>query len=100
MAKLRRKGRTREAKLLLICCEGAETEPQYFAAWAYDFPRVKICVRSPPNDQSAPAHVIEHAKHQMRKLRFENSDEAWLVVDRDRWPGKQLAILHQESTRA
>jgi len=89
MAKLRRKGKTREAKLLLICCEGAETEPQYFAHWAQHFPRVNILVVTPSENRSAPEYIVQLAKHHMRKLKFEEGDDAWLVTDRDRWPGNR-----------
>ena len=100
MAKLRRKGKTWDATLLLICCEGAETEPQYFSLWEDNFPRVKVLIVSPDGHRSAPSHVLETAKKQMRSMRFEKDDQTWIVTDRDRWQGKQMALLHQESRRS
>lgn len=99
MAKLRRKGKTRQATLLLICCEGAETEPQYFARWSAASARVKVVIVSPHANRSAPSHVLEAAKVQMRRLRFEKDDQTWIVTDRDRWPGQQMGLLHSESKR-
>ena len=96
MAKLRRKGKTRSAALMLICCEGAETEIQYFGAWAQEYPRVKVSIFSPPNNASAPSHLVDEIKSKMREHRFEAGDQAWLVLDEDRWQGKQRSNLHQQ----
>jgi hypothetical protein len=96
MAKLRRKIQTRSAALMLICCEGAKTEIQYFEEWEKQFPRVKVNVFSPPKDASAPSRLADTIKKSMRAQRFQTGDQAWLVLDQDQWPGKQLAILHQQ----
>jgi hypothetical protein len=96
MAKLRRKLQTRSSALMLICCEGAKTETHYFEAWERQFPRVKVRVFSPPEDASAPARMADAIKKAMRAQRFQTGDQAWLVLDQDRWQGKQWAALHQQ----
>jgi hypothetical protein len=96
MARLIRKGKTRSAALMLICCEGAKTEIQYFEEWEKQFPRVKVSVFSPPNDASAPSHLVSAIKTAMRAQRFETGDQAWVVLDQDRWHGKQWTIFHQQ----
>ena len=100
MAVLRRKGRTRSAVLLLICCEGAKTEVQYFEEYKSKSSRVHVAVISPSENRSAPSRLVQTAKAAMRALLFETGDQAWLVLDEDRWAGKQLAILHQEGRRS
>ncbi len=33
-------------------------------------------------------------KRHLVKAKIKNSDEAWLVIDKDQWPEQQLAELH------
>ncbi len=49
---------------------------------------------------SAPPGVLKRTKRHLKKEELRNSDEAWLVVDRDQWTDKQLAELHQWSQEA
>lgn len=81
---------------MLICCEGAKTEIQYFETWKRQFSRVKVSVFSPPENASAPSRLVDEIKTAMRAQRFQPGDQAWLVLDRDRWHGKQRSNLHQQ----
>nr|VFJ99409.1 MAG: RloB-like protein [Candidatus Kentron sp. LFY] len=106
MGKRRRFYRAKDSrsyrKLFLLAVEGAKTERQYF-----DWFRTSgdtgfvIRVECPKcNGKSSPPQVLERMKKYLEQAPLEVFDEAWLVVDKDRWTDAQLTTLHGWSQEA
>ena len=80
-------------KMFLIAAEGEKTEQQYFNFFNSRTATIKIeCLKS--GHSSSPFYVLKRMKTWLQKNALKDSDEAWLVVDKDRWPGEQLSELH------
>jgi hypothetical protein len=50
-------------------------------------------------NDSAPRHVLKRMEDYLRQQDLKDSDEAWLVVDRDLWTEEQLTQLHAWTQR-
>ncbi|MFI3242283.1 MAG: RloB family protein [Alphaproteobacteria bacterium] len=95
-------------KLFIISVEGANDEPKYFEALKDEFKlnvKFDYVVTSPKNDvenagsKSAPNHVIRRLTKKISEkstFNIKNGDEAWLVIDYDRW-GKVLHDVINEA---
>ena len=83
--------------MFLIATEGAKTEPQYFACFnAFNEFSSTVhvkCIRK-RQGASSPQHVLKAMKQHLADNNIKNSDEAWLVIDKDRWTELQLGELH------
>ena len=85
-------------KLFIVATEGVKTEPQYFAILNDRYPVIHVnCLKISRN---SPLQVLKRMKDHLKKEPLKNSDEAWLVVDKDQWPDEQLAQLHTWSQDA
>lgn len=86
-------GTRRYRRLFILSTEGRLTEPQYFTAIVRDLARVHVhCI--PSADKSAPRAVLKRMQSHLREAALRPGDEAWLVVDQDRWTPAQLGELH------
>jgi len=96
-----RKSEFRDARLIVIACEGAVTEPEYFEAARSRFilhpSRVHIEIVKRQENKSAPEYVSEALDDFARKFSLTDDDELWIVIDYDRWGQKKLS---QESAKA
>ena len=74
-------------KLFIVATEGDKTEPQYFAILNdhHSFIRIVDCIKS--KHHSSPPQVLKRMEDRLRQENLKNSDEAWLVVDKDQWTG-------------
>ena len=91
-------GERRYRKLFIVATEGVKTEPQYFAILNDRYSVIHVdCLKS---SHSSPSHVLKCMKDHLKKEPLKNSDEAWLVVNKDQWPDEQLAQLHTWSQSA
>ena len=84
-------------KLFVIATEGTKTEPQYFDLFKNSQHSVVKCVKS---KHHAPHQVLGRLKDRLNQEALSASDEAWLVVDKDKWTDDQLAQLHAWSQEA
>ena len=92
-------GERRYRKLFIVATEGVKTEPQYFAILNDRYSVIYVdCLRS--KHRSSPPHVLKRMKDRLKQETLKNSDEAWLVVDKDQWQDEQLAQLHTWSQDA
>ena len=92
----RPRGQRPYKKLFLIAAEGAKTEPQYFSIFNSRDAVVRVnCLKS--RHDSAPPQVLQRMKAWLKENDLKNSDEAWLVVDKDQWTDAQLTELHNWS---
>ncbi|MCY4603166.1 MAG: RloB family protein [Gemmatimonadetes bacterium] len=92
-------GERRYRKLFIVATEGAKTEPQYFVILNNQNLVIHVdCIKS--KDRSSPLQVLKRMKDRLKQETLKNSDEAWLVVDKDQWTDKQLEQLHSWSQGA
>ena len=90
-------GERRYRKLFIVATEGVKTEPQYFAILNYRYPFIHVNFLKSSN---SPLEVLKRMKDHLKKDPLKNSDEAWLVVDKDQWTDEQLAQLYTWSQDA
>jgi hypothetical protein len=80
-------------KLYLLAVEGTKTEPQYFALFDDEHAIVRVsCLKG--DSKSAPLYVLKRMQEHIEKNSFRDTDEAWLVVDKDAWKDAHLTKLH------
>jgi hypothetical protein len=77
-------------KLYVVSVEGAVTEPQYFEHFKKYGINIHIIKKK---NKSAPNQVLDELKRYLKANKLEKGDEAWVVVDKDNWPKKQLEII-------
>jgi hypothetical protein len=90
----RKLGELRYRKVFIIATEGEVTEPEYFLQLNNKQYSVQILCLKPSNSHS-PLEVLTQLKIHLKKEALRKSDEAWLVIDRDNWAKKDLAVLHK-----
>ena len=75
-------GRRREARVLLIVCEGKETEPRYFEALRNEL-RLRTLKIEVVAGRGSPGAIVRTAlqKQSELQLSFEAGDQAWCVFD-------------------
>ena len=79
-------------RIFVIVTEGEKTEPRYFSILGRLQTAVAIrCVNS--RGGRAPLDMLKEMKRQLQQLPLKNTDEAWLVVDRDEWQEEHLSLL-------
>ena len=92
-------GERRYRKLFIVATEGVKTEPQYFAILNDHHSVIHVdCTKS--KHHSSPLQVLKRMEDRLKQETLKNSDEAWLVVDKDQWQDEQLAQLHTWSQGA
>lgn len=70
-------------KRFLISTEGDQTEPQYFSMLNKMSKSVVKCLNNLHG--SSPLQILKVIKEYIKKKGLGKNDEAWLVVDRDKW---------------
>jgi len=89
-------GQRRYRKLFVIAAEGRVTEHQYFTIFNNDQSVIKVkCLKN--KDQSAPLNLLKRMKEYLKEESLLNTDEAWLVIDKDQWTDDQLNQLYNWS---
>ncbi len=83
-------------KLYLIVTEGSKTEPIYFSMFNHDEAIFRIkCLDS--KGASAPPKLLAQMQKYLDQEGIKNTDEAWIIVDKDSWTNDQLQALHDWS---
>lgn len=91
----RQLGQRRYKKVFIIAVEGSKTEPQYFSIFNSRNSVMHIDCLKGTSDVS-PTQVLKRLKRHLENNRkYNKSDEAWIVVDKDQWTKKQLIELFQ-----
>lgn len=86
-----RKTCCRDARLIVIATEGTVTEPDYFDGLnEQSNPKIKINVIRKETTNSSPAHVLHELDKVKKSYSLRRTDQLWMVIDRDRWPQKNL----------
>jgi len=93
---------TKDAKLIVIYCEGKKREKDYFNYFVELNQKIKLEVEEPSHDdnnspnglyEKAVSHIIKSKEDPNPK--YEIYDEIWLVFDTDKW-GKQISSVREE----
>jgi hypothetical protein len=98
----KRRSGFRDASLVVIACEGVETEPNYFNGFKEDAhnPRmhIEVLTREEPG-HSSPQHVLQRLARFTDEYRIRDGDTLWLVADRDpqSWSDEMLSAVASES---
>ena len=96
--------KVRDYSLFAIATEGSVREPEYFLPFD-GIERIKVDIIEPEpaeedsgleNAGSSPSQVLKRVSEYIDKyqLSAENGDSLWCVIDKDRWPQKQIEELH------
>lgn len=86
----------RYRKLYIIATEGSVTEPQYFSVFNDSNNTIKIkCLAE--KGKSSPTQVLKRMNNYLKKESLRHTDEAWIVVDKDKWTDEQLSQLYEWS---
>lgn len=84
--------------MFLLSVEGAKTEQQYFNMFNDRDSLIHVRCLS-KKKKSAPRQVLKEMERHIRKEGLRKNDEAWIVVDRDRWTEEQLTEIFEWSQR-
>ncbi len=104
----KRKGGIRDARLIVIACEGSETEPRYFAALKAAFQKSNLQVEILSRKEwgiaatnSAAKHVIECLNRFKKQYNIAKDDELWILLDgdKDNFSEGQLSEIAQLCTQ-
>lgn len=86
-------------KFFLLSVEGDKTEKQYFELFNRGSTVVHVeCLKS--GRKSAPEMVLKRMVKRLKEYGIKESDEAWLVVDKDQWTDQQISELYLWSEEA
>jgi len=86
-------------KMFIIAAEGSKTEPQYFNGMFRSLNAVINVKVLKNNTHSSPRHVLKKMKKYLSEENFKDIDEAWFVVDKDKWTDTQLNELNEWSKK-
>ena len=92
-------GKRRYRKMFVLATEGRKTESQYFEIFK-DRNLVVHIEFLKRKGGSAPPQVLKRMRTYLKRKSLKNSDEAWLVVDKDQWKDYQLSRLHEWAQEA
>lgn len=90
----------RDASLIVIACEGAETEPKYFSGLKERLHSSKMQIEVVPRQdpsQSSPDAVLRELDSFAAEWFLRDGDTLWLVIDRDpqSWKPGMIADVAQ-----
>ncbi len=79
-------------RYVLIVCEGAKTEPNYFKAIQSTLPRGRVVIDIEGTGMNTLSLVEEVIKHRERAKKERNRfyDESWAVFDKDSFPDQNF----------
>lgn len=80
----RRSSRRTPKRLILVVCEGKETEPRYFRSLFSTLRPADACIRvlAGGKAKAEPGRVVERAEEERRRLSWDQRrDRAWCVFD-------------------
>lgn len=84
---------------ILVSTEGSVTEPQYLFLFERAFLANRVRFETLfETGRGDPGHVLARMLARLDKTSLRRGDEAWLVVDKDRWTDEQLRPLADWAT--
>jgi len=98
--KFKRPSATRRyKKIFVLATEGTNTEPQYFDI-VNNLNSNVLVKYTPKQKHQSPQHVLTAMNQYLKAEGIQKSDEAWLVVDKDKWTDTQLSQLYDWTKKA
>jgi hypothetical protein len=93
-----RRSGDRNARLIVIATEGEVTEPTYFYGLiaAHRRPSIHVELLERIGGESSPAHIQVKLDNFVKKYQWNDGDELWMVIDRDRWTESHLAQVARQ----
>jgi len=86
-------GERRYRKLFFIAAEGINSEPGYFNLLNFGSVIVQVkCLKG--NSKNSPKQVLARLAEHIESQGIADSDQAWVVVDRDSWKHQELIEIH------
>lgn len=88
---------SKDAKLIIIYCEGKKREDQYFNYFSGISTRIRLEIEPPKHhDDTSPMglytrainHTLQSRENQNPKYELIDDDEIWFVIDTDDWGDK------------
>ncbi len=103
-SKYARKSGTREQKRrFVIAVEGEETEYAYFNELIDKQigknPRLQVEILPTIDGASSPVAVLQRLHEKINVGVYCPEDSFWIVIDKDKWQGKQLGTITRESRK-
>ncbi|MDR0933333.1 MAG: RloB family protein [Victivallales bacterium] len=80
-------------RIIVIAAEGTSTEPEYFTLLNSMSETTAFFIVPNLGGGSDPGHVLTRMEKYLRENPLNKNDEAWIVIDRDKWTDKQLASI-------
>jgi len=87
----RKIGNRRYKRMVVISTEGILTEREYFNMFNTD--RTVLHVKVLKGTASDPGNVLKRMKKFLKENPLQRKDQAWLVIDKDRWLDSQIQPL-------
>lgn len=87
----RKIGSRRYKRMIVISAEGIVTEREYFNMFNTDSTVLHVKVLK--DTASDPGHVLKRMKKFLKENPLLRRDQAWLVIDKDRWSDTQIQPL-------
>jgi hypothetical protein len=88
----------RDAARIIIACEGALTEPNYFKHFQSVSRKLRLTIVEDDTDNptlSAPKWVLARAVEHVEKVGLNENDEVYLVMDVDHYEENEFRELHK-----
>ena len=89
----RKIGTRRYKRMVVISAEGIVTEREYFSMFNAD--RADLFVKVLPGTAPDPQNVLKRMKRFLKENSLQKNDQAWLVIDKDRWLDAQIQPLYE-----
>lgn len=93
----------RNSNLIIIATEGEITEKAYFEGLlsmdGFPTTSVHVEVLNSVRGESSPNHVITRLDGFKKEYKLSEDDQLWFVLDKDRWPNKNLAEVARLSAQ-
>jgi hypothetical protein len=93
---------SRYASMIIIATEGEETEQRYFSIVKERYQNSRVYVEVIPSEEgrSSPEHIIDNLNRFRDGNEFDSeSDEFWLMIDKDKWAMRNLARVTQAAVQ-
>ena len=78
-------------RTIVIATEGTVTEPEYFSQLNSMKKSANFIIVPNYGNGSDPTKVLERMKKYLQENALDESDEAWIVIDQDKWTKEQMA---------
>lgn len=83
----------RKKRVIVIAAEGEVTEPEYFQRLNSMSKTTHFHVVANFGNGSSPRAILTRMEAYLKNTPLDKDDEAWIVLDRDDWPDKEIESI-------